>query len=264
MPGTTLLITGAAGDIGRAVAVRAAAQGAGLVLADRPGSESGLADTRAACLSARESITCSTVSFDVTDEGSVAEAFGALRADGAVANALFNNAGYQGVFANTADYPVVDFRHVMEVNVTGAFTVLRTWAATLIDQGGPGVVVNSASMAHVGAANMPAYSASKAAIIGLTRSAAKDLAPHGIRVNAVSPAFIGPGAMWDRQIEMQAATPSVYYSDDPEAVAEEMINQIPLRRLGTLDEVASVVTFLLSEESSYLTGVNLEIAGGVG
>jgi hypothetical protein len=61
-----------------------------------------------------------------------------------------------------------------------------------------------------------------------------------------------------------AATPSVYYSDDPEAVAEEMINQIPLRRLGSLDEVASVVTFLLSEESSYLTGVNLEIAGGVG
>ena len=94
-------------------------------------SEAALADVRSACLSTGDSITCSSVSFDVTEEGSVRQAFGALRDEGVVPNALFNNAGYQGVFANTADYPVIDFRHVMEVNVTGAFTVLRVWASTL-------------------------------------------------------------------------------------------------------------------------------------
>jgi NAD(P)-dependent dehydrogenase (short-subunit alcohol dehydrogenase family) len=113
-----------------------------------------------------------------------------------------------------------------------------------------------------GAPNMAAYSASKAAVIGLTLSAAKDLAPHGIRVNAISPAFIGPGRMWTRQVEAQAMAGSQYYGTDPADVAEQMISQVPLRRFGTLEEVASSVVFLLSDDASYLTGVNLEIAGG--
>ena len=78
----------------------------------------------------------------------------------------------------------------------------------------------------------------------------------------MSPAFIGPGAMWDRQVDLQASTPSPYYSDDPATVADEMIGQVPMRRVGTVEEVASVVTFLLSDDASYLTGVDIEIAGG--
>jgi NAD(P)-dependent dehydrogenase (short-subunit alcohol dehydrogenase family) len=113
-----------------------------------------------------------------------------------------------------------------------------------------------------GAPNMPAYSASKAAVVGLTKSAAKDLAPAGIRVNAVSPAFIGPGRMWERQVELQAAVGSQYYATDPADVAAQMIAMVPLRRYGSLDEVARVVAFLLSDEASYVTGVNIEIAGG--
>ena len=118
-------------------------------------------------------------------------------------------------------------------------------------------------MAGVGGApNMAGYSASKAAVIGLTKSSAKDLAPFNIRVNAISPAFIGPGAMWDRQVELQASAGSQYFSADPAEVATQMISTIPMRRFGSLEEVASVVEFLLSPAASYLTGVNIEISGG--
>ena len=129
--------------------------------------------------------------------------------------------------------------------------------------GAGGAIVNCASMAGVsGAPNMAAYSASKAAVIGLTKSAAKDLAESGIRVNAVSPGFLGAGVMWERQVHAQAAAPSKYYADDPDLVAAQMIGQIPLGRPGELAEVSSVVRFLLSAGASYLTGVNIEISGG--
>ena len=88
----------------------------------------------------------------------------------------------------------------------GVLAVLAAVSRQMIEHGGGGSIVNIASMAGVsGAPNMPAYSASKAAVIGLTRAAAKDLAPAGIRVNAVSPAFIGPGRMWETQVAQQAA-----------------------------------------------------------
>ena len=108
-------------------------------------------------------------------------------------------------------------RRVFEVNVIGVLAVLAAVSRQMIDHGfGGGSIVNIASMAGVsGAPNMPAYSASKAAVIGLTRAAAKDLAPAGIRVNAVSPAFIGPGRMWDTQVAQQAAAGSQYYAADP-------------------------------------------------
>jgi 2-dehydro-3-deoxy-L-rhamnonate dehydrogenase (NAD+) len=109
---------------------------------------------------------------------------------------------------------------------------------------------------------MPAYSASKAAVIGLTKAAAKDLAPAGIRVNTVSPGFVGPGRMWERQVTEQAAVGSQYYANDPDVVARQMVEMVPLRRYGSPQEVARVVAFLLSSSASYLTGVNVEVSGG--
>jgi len=246
---TTVLVTGAAGDIGTAIAEVLAQRGHRLALADHPDAAAQLDE-----LCRRLGAEC--VTFDVTDEAAVTAAVERLGPLGG----LVNNAGYQGVFTSVDRYPLEDARRVLEVNVLGVMTVLAAVAARAMTGG---AIVNIASMAGVsGAPNMPAYSASKAAVIGLTKAAAKDLAPHGIRVNAVSPAFIGPGRMWEAQVERQAAAGSQYYSADPDAVAAQMIGMVPLRRYGSAHEVATVVAFLLSDDASYVTGVNIEVSGG--
>lgn len=259
LSGRVALITGAAGDIGRATAVRLSSAGARVVLADL---NDGIDKTAAECSSANPASDPVQVRFDVTDEQDAQRTFDQLAHDGIVADLLFNNAGYQGHFANTADYDETDFRRVLEVNVTGVFIVMKRFAQALIATGQPGAIVNTASMAHGGAPNMVAYSASKAAVIALTKTAAKDLASNSIRVNSISPAFIGPGIMWDRQVELQANTPGQYYSNDKDEVAEQMIGAVPLRRYGSLDEVAAAVQFLLSDDASYITAFDVEVSGG--
>jgi NAD(P)-dependent dehydrogenase (short-subunit alcohol dehydrogenase family) len=251
---TTVLVTGAAGDIGTAIAELLAQRGRRLALADHPDSSDRLEESVERCRLLGATVTGLT--FDVTNEAAVTASVRGLGSLGG----LVNNAGYQGVFAPIDRYPLEDARRVVEVNVLGAMTVL---AAAGRAMGAGGAVVNIASMAGIsGAPNMPAYSASKAAIIGLTKAAAKDLAPNGIRVNAVSPAFVGPGRMWATQVAGQAAAGSQYYATEPDAVAAEMIGMVPLRRYGLPHEIASAVAFLLSDEASYVTGVNLEVSGG--
>jgi len=247
---TRVLVTGAAGDIGTAIAEVLAERGHTLVLADHPTASERLGEL---CVR----LDADRVTFDVTDEAGVTAALNGL----GPLSGLVNNAGYQGRFAPIDRYPLDDARRVLDVNVLGVMTVLAAASRTMTG----GAVVNVASMAGVsGAPNMPAYSASKAAVIGLTRAAAKDLAPRGIRVNAVSPAFIGPGRMWETQVEQQAAAGSRYYASDPDEVAEQMIGLVPMRRYGSVHEVATVVAFLLSDDASYVTGVNVEVSGGSG
>jgi NAD(P)-dependent dehydrogenase (short-subunit alcohol dehydrogenase family) len=255
------LVTGAAGDLGRAIATCVASEGATVVLSDLDTSTERLDEAAMACRSVgRDVVLCP---FDVTDEVAVTAAVQDLVDHVGPPDAVVTCAGIQGAFAGVADHPLDDLRQVLEVNVVGTFGVLKACSAALRTAGRPGAFVTVASMAGVsGAPNMPAYSASKAAVLGLTSSAAKDLAPLGIRVNAISPAFIGPGAMWDRQVELQAATPSQYFADTPDEVAAQMIGMVPLRRYGSVEEVAAVAAFLLSDDASYLTGTNTEIAGG--
>jgi NAD(P)-dependent dehydrogenase (short-subunit alcohol dehydrogenase family) len=239
---SVVLVTGAAGDIGAATADYLARRGWDVVRTDHPSRGDEL-----------------ELTFDVTDAEATDAAIHNLHPLAGVVNV----AGYQGVFAPVHTYPLDDARRVLEVNVLGLMHVLSAAARSLVEQGTGGAIVNIASMAGVsGAPNMPAYTASKAAVIGLTKAAAKDLAPHAIRVNAVSPGFVGPGRMWETQVAAQAQARSQYYGDDPEDVARQMLELVPLRRYGAPDEVASVVEFLLSDASSYLTGVNIEVSGG--
>lgn len=255
-----VIITGAGGDIGGAVA-RALAPGWTVALFEHPDRAPALDVTRAQCADLGAATWTGT--FDVTDQAAATDVVNRCVADLGPPGALFNNAGLQGPFERIDRYPVDAARTVFEVNVLGAFVVMSCVAATMVAAGSGGSIVCSGSMAGVtGAPNMSAYSASKAAIVAMAKSAAKDLAPFGIRVNAVSPAFIGPGRMWDAQVEGQAAAASPYYADDPARVAEQMIGSVPLGRYGSIDEVAAVVRFLVSAEASYLTGVNVEVAGG--
>lgn len=257
--GLTALITGAGGDIGLATARRLARDGADLVLVDvnEAKLEAVVAELE------QFGVRLKAVVCDVTSHADVTALFqGALSELGPV-QLVFNNAGYQGEFAPTHMYPVEDFRQVMDVNVVGAFHVLQAAAAHMKANGG-GAIVNTASHAGVdGPPNMLAYGASKAAVIAMTETAAKDLAPYGIRVNAISPALIGPGFMWTRQCQLQAATGTQYFSQDQAEVEQEMIAKVPMRRLGSLEEVSNTVAFLLSNEASYLTGVNLVVGGGI-
>lgn len=262
LTGRIALVTGAAGEIGRAVVARLAAEGATVVATDLAGAATAL---QASADAGRQDADgeVHTRHLDVTDPAAVAAVVAEVTATIGPPDAVVTSAGYQGAFAPLADYPLDDLRTVLDVNVVGTFAVMQACAGALLAAGKPGAIVALASMAGVsGARNMPAYAASKAATHGLVRAAAKDLASHGIRVNSVSPGFIGPGTMWDRQVQLQASNPGPYQGHTPEEVAAMMIAQVPLDRYGSVAEVAAVIAFLLSDDSSFLTGTDTEVSGG--
>jgi NAD(P)-dependent dehydrogenase (short-subunit alcohol dehydrogenase family) len=255
--GACVIITGGAGDIGLATARYLADEGAHIALIDVKGLDE-------AANSLKEiGAVVRTYSCDVTDYSAVEKTVERIATEFGRIDHLFNNAGVQGEFAKVHLYPVDDFAKVIEINLVGLFHVLKAVSLYMADHGG-GSIVNTASMAGVaGPVNMAAYGASKAAIIGLTKTAAKDLAPYKIRVNAISPGFMGPGFMWDRQVDLQAAAASQYYDADRNVVAQQMINEVPQRRYGAIEEIPPTVAFLLSEESSYSTGINIRLSGGI-
>eukprot|EP00933_Yihiella_yeosuensis_P021880 TRINITY_DN17263_c1_g1_i2.p1 TRINITY_DN17263_c1_g1~~TRINITY_DN17263_c1_g1_i2.p1 ORF type:complete len:363 (+),score=72.59 TRINITY_DN17263_c1_g1_i2:70-1158(+) len=258
--GAVVVITGAGGDFGRAGALQLKKEGARVVLLDA--SQKGLDITKKALETTPGPEPISIV-CDVTNDHGVEAAVSQIEKTCGRITHLWNNAGYQGVILPTEDYPLDDFQRVQDINVVGAFRVLKSVAASMKKTGG-GTVVNTASVAGLrGTPAMPAYVASKAALLALTMSVAKDLAPAGIRVNAISPALIGPGYMWDRQNELHAASGSPYFARDPAEVAKNKVGGVPMKRVGSIDEVIKGVLFLLSEDSSYCTGTNLIVDGGL-
>ncbi len=257
--GKVILITGGAGDIGLATAVRFAEEGANIAIVDI--NEEGLkeAKDRLKVYDIRvEAYVC-----DVSVYASVRTMVDKVAADFSGIDLFFNNAGYQGVFKKIFEYPVEDFDRVIRINLSGAFYMLRAVSEHMAEQK-KGCIVNTSSMAGVdGPPNMIAYGASKFSIIGMTQSAAKDLAPYNIRVNSISPAFMGPGYMWERQVRLQAEAGSQYFSSDMKTVEEQMIGAVPMRRYGNIKEIPGTVLFLMSDDASYITGVNVPISGGI-
>jgi NAD(P)-dependent dehydrogenase (short-subunit alcohol dehydrogenase family) len=258
--GKTVLITGAKGDFGQVCSKRMAQEGANIGFLD-------ILDTESLAIQFKKDYPDQifhSFQVDITKEDQAIEVSKEIEKKFKRIDHLFNNAGYQGDFTNTLNYAVEDFRKIIDINVTGAFIMLKT-ISNIMSKQEPrgGSIVNTASMAGIGAPpNMIAYSASKAAVKHMTVIAAKDLAPFDIRVNSISPAYIGPGFMWTRQVELQAKAGSVYFSEDPEKVAYQMVDSVPMRRYGSINEVIGPVLFLLSDDASYLTGIDIKITGG--
>jgi NAD(P)-dependent dehydrogenase (short-subunit alcohol dehydrogenase family) len=244
------IITGAAGGIGRAAARRFASEGARVVLVDM--DRAGLDDV-AREIAAKDGDVLA-ITADVTVSAEVERyASEATRQFGGI-DFFFNNAGIEGILSPLVDYPEEIFDQVIAVNLKGVWLGMKHVAPWIKARGG-GAIVNTSSIAGLrGSQNMIAYVASKHAVIGMTRTAALELAPHGIRVNAICPSPI--------ETRMMRALERGFYPDDPESVHARLAAAAPLRRYGTPEEVAALVAFLCSADASYLTGVAYTIDGG--
>ena len=201
--GKTVLITGAAGDIGNATARAFARKGASLVLADLPSCQDVLMEKRES-LQDLGAESVHLVSVDMRESEQVeAMVFEAVQKAGHI-DCFFNNAGVQGELLPLYEQSEEAFKQTLHVNILGVFLGMKYVAMAMREHGQGGTIINTASLAGLqGPPNMAAYGASKFAVVGLTKTASKDLAPDNIRVCAVAPGLL-EGKMWDSQIKGQA------------------------------------------------------------
>ena len=232
-------VTGGAAGIGLAVAKRLAASGARVALWDRD---------PAALAQAKAAIGAGTLTFelDVADAAAVERVANATALANGGLDVLVCSAGITGPNVPVAQYPVDDWKRVFDVNVHGLFLCNRA-VVPLMQRKDYGRIVNIASVAgKEGNPNASAYSASKAAVMGLTKSLGKELAKTGIRVNCVTPAAVRT-AIFDQMSQQHI---------------DFMLGKIPLGRFGTVDEIAAMVCWLASEDCSFSTGAVFDLSGG--
>ena len=248
--GKVALITGAGNGIGRATAVGFARDGARVVVVDRDtaGGEGTVGIIR------QQGGEALFVAADVTKSADVQAYVKAALGTYGTIDCFHNNAGIEGNVAPTAEYDEAMFDTVMGVNVKGVFLGLRHVLPVMLKQK-RGAIVNTASVAGlVASPGMPAYVASKHAVIGLTKTAAGEVARSGVRVNAVC-----PGPIDTRMIH---SLESMLSPNDPGSIGERYQSNIPIGRYGTADEVANVVLFLCSDLASNITGAQYVVDGG--
>lgn len=234
MQGRHTVITGGAAGLGLAIAQRMIASGASVTLWDR--------DARAIEVACKQ-LGAQGVQVDVADHDSVVKALAQTKQP---VDALVNSAGITGPNTTLWDYPVADWDQVMRVNVNGTFYCCRELAGRMRAQGW-GRIVNIASVAGKdGNPNASAYSASKAAVIGLTKSLGKELAQTGVRVNCVTP----------------AAVKTAIFDQMSQSHIDFMLSKIPMGRFGLPEEVAALVTWLCTDDCSFSTGAVFDLSGG--
>lgn len=237
------LVTGGSRGIGRETALGLAADGLDIALV-YAGNEQAAATTVA------DIETCGAVAHayqcDVADSASVNKVVKQILDDFGHVWALVNNAGItrDGLIARMSDE---DFDRVVDVNLRGAFHVIRALSRTFMRQRGGRIVNVSSVVGLMGNAGQANYASSKAGVVGLTKSVARELSSRGVTCNAVAPGFI--------ETDMTRAL--------PDAVCEGYSSQIPLGRLGTAQEVAHVIQFLISDAARYITGEVIRVDGGM-
>ena len=239
LQGRHAVITGGAVGLGFAIAQRMLASGAQVTLWDR--NAQALEDALS-----RLGDGVATVLVDVADHASVVAAVGQTRALRDSVDILVNSAGITGPNVKLWDYPPEDWVQVQQVNLNGLFFCCRE-IVPLMRERNYGRIVNIASVAGKdGNPNASAYSASKAAVIGLTKSLGKELADTGIRVNCVTPAAVKT-AIFDQMSAEHIAF---------------MLSKIPMGRFGTPEEVAAMVAWLSTEDCAFSTGAVFDLSGG--
>ncbi|MDN4525831.1 SDR family NAD(P)-dependent oxidoreductase [Fictibacillus fluitans] len=251
MKDKVVLITGAAGGIGRAAASRFAAEGAKLVLVDFDAD--GLKKT-VSDLHLQED-SCLTVTADVSKEDDVKNYVTAAKERYSRIDVFFNNAGIEGPFSMIKDTSAEDFDKVQQVNVRGVFLGLK-YVIPVMEAQQSGSIINTSSVAGLsGSPGMSPYVTSKHAVIGLTKTAALEVAEAGIRVNSIHPSPINTRMM--RSIEANAAP------GQAEAAREGFAQGIPMKRYGEPEEIAELVLFLGSDRSKFISGSQYSIDGGM-
>jgi 2-dehydro-3-deoxy-L-rhamnonate dehydrogenase (NAD+) len=237
LEGRCAVVTGGARGIGLAVVERLVASGAKVVIWDVDGEE---ARTQARRLGQHH------VAADVSSESSVQAAFAASLAALGRADILITSAGITGINATVEAYPPNEWRRVLDVDLTGPFLCSKA-VITHMRERDYGRIVHIASVAgKEGNPNASAYSAAKAGVISLTKSLGKELAGTGIRVNCVTPAAVETGM----------------FAQMTESHINYMLSKIPMGRFGRVEEIASMIAWLASEECSFSTGAVFDLSGG--
>ena len=244
LAGKVALVTGGTSGIGRATAVALAAAGAKVVFAGRREQDGASAQAAIMAAGGEARFVRADVAVEADLEALVKETvaiYGRL-------DLAFNNAGLD-ILGPLTGVSEADYRRLFDVNLWGVMAAMKHEIGEMLRTGG-GAIVNTSSVAgHVGAPNFSLYAASKHAVEGLTKTAALEYARHGIRVNSVAPAFIAT-AMVDRLV------------GDSIEHREGLAALVPAGRIGTVEEVASAVLFLLSDAAAFITGDSLRIDGG--
>ncbi|HVK69003.1 MAG TPA: SDR family NAD(P)-dependent oxidoreductase [Polyangium sp.] len=247
--GKVALVTGATGGIGRATIDKFVREGARVFAFAR--QEAPLRDAVA-----QHGASVAMTTGDVTEEADVARAVTAcLDAFGRL-DIVFANAGVEGVVKPITDVTAEELDEVYRVNVRGTFFTLKHSAPPMVKQGKGSIIVNSSVLGLSGMAGLSAYAMSKHAVTGLMRTAALELSPLGVRVNSIHPAAVDNRMM--RSIERLAAP------DAPNSVKDKFTSMIPLGRYGTNEEIADLVLFLGSDESSFCSGSTFAADGAFG
>jgi 3-oxoacyl-[acyl-carrier protein] reductase len=251
LDGSVAIVTGAAHGIGRGICVELAREGATVWACDIRPAE---LDGTAAAVSAATGRPCRTGVVDVSEsqpvEGFVADV---LRAQGQV-DVLVNTAG--GVAGQTMrpieEVPDADWRRIFAINLDGAFHFTRAVAPAMKTRGRGSIVnISSGAGRSYSLTGIQAYASAKAGVIGLTRQTARELGPHGIRVNCIAPGFVRSNPATERQWEAMG-----------EEGQRRLLDNIALRRLGRPEDIGRAVLFFASDDARYVTGQTISVDGG--